>query len=310
MGATADAEPSPLRESAPCEAARGRDPSEKAVLPSPDPRSCERHPPAAGRRSALPLWLVCMIYPTRASPGRCVLALPAIAGAGRSKGRRVGGGFGGATAARALEAGGLDVTLVEANPTYVSCPFSNEVIAGLQPMEAQRFGYERPRPAGIRVVHAAATGDRCGRPPGGARRRDGPPLRPARPVAGHRPALRRHSRLRRGGGRRDAPCLEGGRADAASATPARRDAGWRHRGDVGAGQPLSLPARPLRAREPDRPCPQDAKAAREADRARRQGHVLEAAPVPAGLGGSSTRTSSNTCRWPRAGRSPASTRRP
>ncbi|KQU25833.1 cytochrome C [Methylobacterium sp. Leaf94] len=70
----------------------------------------------------------------------------------------IGGGFGGATAARALHGGGLDVTLVEVNSTYVSCPFSNEVIAGLQPMAAQRFGYEGLARAGIRVVHAAATG--------------------------------------------------------------------------------------------------------------------------------------------------------
>ena len=70
----------------------------------------------------------------------------------------IGGGFGGATAARALKEGGIDVTLVEANATYVACPFSNEVIAGLQPMAAQRFGYEGIARAGIRVVHAAATG--------------------------------------------------------------------------------------------------------------------------------------------------------
>ncbi|KQT73744.1 cytochrome C [Methylobacterium sp. Leaf465] len=70
----------------------------------------------------------------------------------------IGGGFGGATAARALHGGGLDVTLVEVNSTYVSCPFSNEVIAGLQPMAAQRFGYEGLARAGIRIVHAAATG--------------------------------------------------------------------------------------------------------------------------------------------------------
>jgi sulfide dehydrogenase [flavocytochrome c] flavoprotein subunit len=70
----------------------------------------------------------------------------------------IGGGFGGATAARALHSGGLDVTLVEVNSTYVSCPFSNEVIAGLQPMAAQRFGYEGLARAGIRLVHAAAIG--------------------------------------------------------------------------------------------------------------------------------------------------------
>ncbi len=70
----------------------------------------------------------------------------------------IGGGFGGATAARALHVGGLDVTLVEANPTYVSCPHSNEVIAGLQPMTAQRFGYDGLARAGIPVVHASAIG--------------------------------------------------------------------------------------------------------------------------------------------------------
>ena len=49
----------------------------------------------------------------------------------------------GATAARALKGGGLDVTLVERNERYVACPFSNEVIAGLRPYEAQAFGYDR-----------------------------------------------------------------------------------------------------------------------------------------------------------------------
>jgi NADPH-dependent 2,4-dienoyl-CoA reductase/sulfur reductase-like enzyme len=70
----------------------------------------------------------------------------------------IGGGFGGATCARALKAAGIgSVTLVEADPTYVSCPFSNAVIAGLREMEAQRFGYERVRASGVSVVHAQAT---------------------------------------------------------------------------------------------------------------------------------------------------------
>lgn len=66
----------------------------------------------------------------------------------------VGGGFGGATAARALHAAGLDVTLVEASREYVSCPFSNHVIAGLRPVDAQRFGYTR---LGVPVLHGRAT---------------------------------------------------------------------------------------------------------------------------------------------------------
>jgi len=70
----------------------------------------------------------------------------------------VGGGFAGASCARALRRNGLTVTLVEPNPTYTACPFSNAVIAGLRPMERQRFGYEAVRRDGIGVVHQAASG--------------------------------------------------------------------------------------------------------------------------------------------------------
>ncbi len=70
----------------------------------------------------------------------------------------VGGGFGGASCARALARNRLAVTLVEPNPTYVACPFSNAVIAGLRPMARQRFGYDALRAQGVAVVHQAATG--------------------------------------------------------------------------------------------------------------------------------------------------------
>ena len=85
------------------------------------------------------------------------IARPAIAQA-RPKVVVIGGGFGGATAARELKRAGADVTLVEANPVYAACPFSNEVIAGLRPMTAQHFGYDGVRRDGIDVVHASATG--------------------------------------------------------------------------------------------------------------------------------------------------------
>jgi sulfide dehydrogenase [flavocytochrome c] flavoprotein chain len=47
----------------------------------------------------------------------------------------VGGGFGGATAARYLKmwGGPVDVTLVERNAEFVSCPISNLVIGGHRP---------------------------------------------------------------------------------------------------------------------------------------------------------------------------------
>ena len=70
----------------------------------------------------------------------------------------IGGGFGGASAARALHRMGLGVTLVERNETYTACPFSNAVIAGLWPMDRQRFGYGALRAEGISVIHQAAVG--------------------------------------------------------------------------------------------------------------------------------------------------------
>src|SRR2546430_6513914 len=70
----------------------------------------------------------------------------------------IGGGFGGASCARALKRldSKLEVTLIEANRSFVSCPFSNEVIAGLREFEAQQFGYDRIAADGVRVVGSAA----------------------------------------------------------------------------------------------------------------------------------------------------------
>jgi NADPH-dependent 2,4-dienoyl-CoA reductase/sulfur reductase-like enzyme len=70
----------------------------------------------------------------------------------------VGGGFAGATCARELQrTGDVAVTLVEANPTFTACPFSNNVIAGLRDLREQQFGYEGLRRAGVAVVHQSAT---------------------------------------------------------------------------------------------------------------------------------------------------------
>ena len=71
----------------------------------------------------------------------------------------VGGGFGGASCARALrqENARIAVTLVEANPTFTACPFSNVVIGGLRELAAQQFTYERVAAAGITVVRGTAT---------------------------------------------------------------------------------------------------------------------------------------------------------
>ncbi len=72
----------------------------------------------------------------------------------------IGGGFAGASLARALrrEDAGVRVTLIEPSAQYTSCPISNLVIAGLRDMGDQQFGYDGLRRAGIEVVHQAATG--------------------------------------------------------------------------------------------------------------------------------------------------------
>ncbi|MFF8801604.1 MULTISPECIES: FAD-dependent oxidoreductase [unclassified Methylobacterium] len=67
----------------------------------------------------------------------------------------VGAGFGGATAARCLAAGGVDVTLVEMSERYVACTGSNAVVVGLRGIEAQTFGYDALGRA-LRLVRATA----------------------------------------------------------------------------------------------------------------------------------------------------------
>jgi sulfide dehydrogenase [flavocytochrome c] flavoprotein subunit len=70
----------------------------------------------------------------------------------------IGGGFAGASCARALRQidPKLQVTLIEPNRTFVACPFSNEVIAGLREIEAQQFTYERIIADGVTVIAEAA----------------------------------------------------------------------------------------------------------------------------------------------------------
>ena len=71
----------------------------------------------------------------------------------------VGGGFGGATAARYLRlwGGNVDVTLVERNASFVSCPISNLVLGGYK-----QIGDITPRlrrPEGRRREGGAGRGD-------------------------------------------------------------------------------------------------------------------------------------------------------
>jgi sulfite dehydrogenase len=66
----------------------------------------------------------------------------------------VGGGFGGATAARYLRlwGGNVSVTLVERNSSFVSCPLSNLVVGGYRQISEITRNYDGLRALGVRIV--------------------------------------------------------------------------------------------------------------------------------------------------------------
>ena len=95
-----------------------------------------------------------------------VLAATTLAGcagmaSGPSSGRVVvvGGGYGGATAARYLKlwGGHIDVTLVERNPEFISCPISNLVLGGYKQMADITQGYGALKAVGVNVLQAEVT---------------------------------------------------------------------------------------------------------------------------------------------------------
>ncbi|MCB4359025.1 NAD(P)/FAD-dependent oxidoreductase [Quatrionicoccus australiensis] len=68
----------------------------------------------------------------------------------------VGGGYGGATVAKYLRMwseGSVQVTLIERNPTFISCPISNLVIGGTKTMEDITVSYDGLKNKwGVRVI--------------------------------------------------------------------------------------------------------------------------------------------------------------
>jgi len=71
----------------------------------------------------------------------------------------VGGGFGGATAAKYLRLldPAIDVTLIERETVYTSCPLSNEVISGDRAIKTLQVGYKGLTRRGVKVVHDEVT---------------------------------------------------------------------------------------------------------------------------------------------------------
>ncbi len=90
------------------------------------------------------------------------LSAPAVLGQGRPRVVVVGGGAGGATAARyiARDSGGaIDVTLVDSSKAYYSCFFSNLYIGGFRDFDSIGHSYGALASAhGINVVHDWAVG--------------------------------------------------------------------------------------------------------------------------------------------------------
>jgi sulfide dehydrogenase [flavocytochrome c] flavoprotein chain len=94
----------------------------------------------------------------KASIAAALMPMPALA-QGQPRIIIVGGGFAGATCARELKrlVPHARVMLVEANPTFTACPFSNGVITGLRELRAQQFNYEALGSLGISLVYLPAT---------------------------------------------------------------------------------------------------------------------------------------------------------
>jgi len=70
----------------------------------------------------------------------------------------IGGGWGGATAAKyvRLTDPSIEVTLLEPNKEFISCPFSNLVLAGVESLKSLTLNYNGVRKHGVKIRHEAA----------------------------------------------------------------------------------------------------------------------------------------------------------
>lgn len=84
---------------------------------------------------------------------------------GKGKVVIIGGGAGGATVAHLVKKGapGLDVTLVEVQPQYTTCFFSNLYLGGFRTFESITHSYDGLKKLGVKVVHDWAMGVDAGK---------------------------------------------------------------------------------------------------------------------------------------------------
>lgn len=88
-----------------------------------------------------------------------VVGFPQIVGAAGKKVVIVGGGIGGATAAKYIRMAdsSVEVTLIEPNADYHTCFMSNEVLAGERSIDSIRFTYDGLKGHGVNVVKDTVT---------------------------------------------------------------------------------------------------------------------------------------------------------
>lgn len=91
--------------------------------------------------------------------GAVLLSIPSYARPASAQVVVVGGGFGGATAARYIKRRdpSIHVRLIEPAKTFYTCPFSNLYLGGLRRFEQQAHSYDDLRAQGIEIIHDIAT---------------------------------------------------------------------------------------------------------------------------------------------------------
>lgn len=94
--------------------------------------------------------------------GACAAPLPKTQAPAKKLGRVlvVGAGFGGATAAKYLKywgGAGIEVVLIDRNPTFVSCPLSNLVLGGSRNIADITVAYTGLRERGVIVLNDEVT---------------------------------------------------------------------------------------------------------------------------------------------------------
>ncbi|NQU62003.1 MAG: FAD-dependent oxidoreductase, partial [Rhodospirillales bacterium] len=67
----------------------------------------------------------------------------------------IGGGFGGATAAKYIKRFNhkISVTLIEPSKNFITCPFSNTIIGGINDISYITKNYNALKDLGVKVIH-------------------------------------------------------------------------------------------------------------------------------------------------------------